>query len=155
MLFIDEAYALKPQDASNDFGQEAIDILLKRMEDYRDRLVVIVAGYTEEMSRFLEANPGLKSRFNRYFYFDDYQPSELIKIFDKFCKDSHFQITAKAREMLQSTFHIFYRKRDKTFGNARLVRNIFEKIIERQANRIAGVVDLTDEILTTILPEDI
>lgn len=155
VLFIDEAYALKPQDSSNDFGQEAIDILLKRMEDYRDRLVVIVAGYSEEMSRFLEANPGLKSRFNKYFYFNDYNSNELLTIFEKLCNNNHFKITVKAREMLQTMFHVSYINRDKTFGNARLVRNMFEKIIEKQANRIAGIPSLTDDILTIILPEDI
>lgn len=86
VLFIDEAYALKPEESRNDFGQEAIDTLLKRMEDYRNRLVVIVAGYSEEMSRFIDANPGLQSRFNKYFYFEDYQPVDLLAIFQKICE---------------------------------------------------------------------
>lgn len=155
VLFIDEAYALKPPGSGNDFGQEAVDILLKRMEDYRDRLVVVVAGYTDEMAAFVESNPGLKSRFNRYFYFNDYTPQELVKIFNKLCKDSHFKVTPQTNEKLEAIFTDLYLNRDKTFGNGRLVRNLFEKIIERQANRLASVITLTDEILTTILPEDI
>ena len=84
VLFIDEAYTLKPIDPGNDFGQEAIDMLLKRMEDYRDRLVVIVAGYGNEMTQFINSNPSLKSRFSRYFHFEDYTPEELLSIFDAF-----------------------------------------------------------------------
>jgi AAA+ superfamily predicted ATPase len=155
VLFIDEAYALKPPGADRDFGQEAIDTLLKRMEDYRNRLVVIVAGYSDEMSDFIESNPGLKSRFNRYFTFNHYTPDELIKIFEKLCKDSHFQLTQAARETLRTLLEQLYERRDRTFGNARLVRNLFEKIIERQADRLATIAQLTDEVLTTILPEDI
>lgn len=155
LLFIDEAYALTPKDSSRDFGQEAVDTLLKRMEDYRKRLVVIAAGYTDEMERFVESNPGLKSRFNRYFYFNDYTPDELVAIFNKMCKDSHFQPTEAANETLKTLLTGLYEQRDRTFGNARLVRNLFEKAIERQANRLAVMNDLTDEILTTILPEDI
>jgi AAA+ superfamily predicted ATPase len=155
VLFIDEAYALKPPGADRDFGQEAIDTLLKRMEDYRNRLVVIVAGYSDEMSDFLESNPGLKSRFNRYFTFNHYTPDELTKIFEKLCKDSHFQLTQAARETLRTLIEQLYERRDRTFGNARLVRNLFEKIIERQADRLATIAQLTDEVLTTILPEDI
>ncbi|TKJ40934.1 hypothetical protein CEE36_08690 [candidate division TA06 bacterium B3_TA06] len=155
VLFIDEAYALKPEGGLNDFGQEAIDILLKRMEDHRDRLVVIVAGYPNEMGRFLEANPGIKSRFNRYFYFDDYEPEELIAIFEKFCKNSNFNITDGAKEKLLSVLEVLHTNRDRTFGNGRLVRNIFEKTMENQANRIAGIAPLTDEILATITGEDI
>ncbi len=155
VLFIDEAYALKPKDADRDFGQEAIDVLLKRMEDHRDRLVVIVAGYTDEMGNFIEANPGLKSRFNRYFYFNDYVPEDLLAIFKKLCSDSHFQSTEAAQQALKSTFDELYSRRDRTFGNARLVRNIFEKTIERQANRLAVINDLTDAVLTTLELEDI
>ena len=155
VLFIDEAYALVPRDAGRDFGQEAIDVLLKRMEDYRDRLVVIVAGYTDEMSEFIESNPGLKSRFNRYFYFNDYEPDELLSIFEKFCSKSHFKLTDATRDRLKALFTSLYSKRDRSFGNARIVRNLFEKSIERQANRLAVLSDFTDELLTTLLPEDI
>jgi hypothetical protein len=155
VLFIDEAYALTPKDSSRDFGQEAVDTLLKRMEDFRKRLVVIAAGYTDEMQRFVESNPGLKSRFNRYFYFKDYTPDELVAIFNKMCRDSHFQPTEAANDKLKTLLTGLYEQRDRTFGNARLVRNLFEKAIERQANRLAVINTLTDEILTTILPEDI
>ncbi len=155
VLFIDEAYALVPSDSGRDFGQEAIDVLLKRMEDYRDRLVVIVAGYTDEMTAFIESNPGLKSRFNRYFYFNDYQPEELLAIFDKFCEKSHFKLIPATHEKLMKLFEELYVNRDRTFGNARIVRNLFEKSIERQANRLAVLSNFTDEILTTLLPEDI
>jgi hypothetical protein len=154
VLFIDEAYTLSAGDGS-DFGQEAIDVLLKRMEDYRDRLVVIVAGYTDEMENFVNSNPGLKSRFNRYFYFNDYTPAELTAIFTKLCDKSHFQPTPEALVKLQELLEKLYLNRDRTFGNARLVRNLFEKTIERQANRLAVLSSLPDEILTTLLPEDI
>ncbi|MBF2027113.1 MAG: AAA family ATPase [Oscillatoriales cyanobacterium C42_A2020_001] len=155
VLFVDEAYALTPKDSSRDFGQEAVDTLLKRMEDYRKRLVVIAAGYTDEMVRFVESNPGLKSRFNRYFYFNDYTPDELVAIFNKMSQDSHFQPTEEANQKLKTLLTRLYEQRDRTFGNARLVRNLFEKTIERQANRLAVINTLTDEILTTLLPEDI
>lgn len=155
VLFIDEAYALIPAEGGRDFGQEAIDILLKRMEDYRDRLVVIVAGYTDEMGSFIESNPGLKSRFNRYFYFNDYEPDQLVAIFGKMADKSHFHLTPAAQTKLNQLFETLYNNRDKNFGNARLVRNLFEKSIERQANRLAVLSDFTDEVLTTLLPEDI
>lgn len=155
VLFIDEAYALVPKDAERDFGQEAIDVLLKRMEDNRDRLVVIVAGYTDEMTRFIESNPGLKSRFNRYFYFDDYKPDELLAIFESMAKKGHFKLTDPTREKLLKLFEELYVRRDRTFGNARVARNLFEKSIEQQANRLAVLSSFTDEVLTTLLPEDI
>jgi AAA+ superfamily predicted ATPase/uncharacterized protein YerC len=155
VLFIDEAYALVPREAGRDFGQEAIDVLLKRMEDYRDRLVVIVAGYTDEMETFIESNPGLKSRFNRYFYFNDYTPEELLAIFERMSGKSHFKLTLEAREKLLKIFNQLYDNRDKNFGNARMVRNLFEKSIEKQANRLAVLSSLTDEVLTTLVPEDI
>jgi AAA+ superfamily predicted ATPase len=156
LLFIDEAYTLTPEGGSgNDFGQEAIDALLKRMEDNRDRLAVIVAGYTDEMEHFIEANPGLKSRFNRYFYFNDYTPDELTAIFTSIAEKGHFKITDETRTKLQTIFYTLYSKRDRTFGNARVARNLFEKSIERQADRLAIQSSFTDEALTTLLPEDI
>ncbi|MBI4783198.1 MAG: AAA family ATPase [Oscillatoriophycideae cyanobacterium NC_groundwater_1537_Pr4_S-0.65um_50_18] len=155
VLFIDEAYALVPAEGGRDFGQEAIDILLKRMEDYRDRLVVIVAGYTDEMGAFIESNPGLKSRFNRYFYFNDYEPSELVAIFESMARKSHFNLTPEAQDKLRQLLETLYANRDKNFGNARLVRNLFEKSVERQANRLAVLSDFTDDLLTTLIPADI
>ncbi len=155
VLFIDEAYALKPENSNNDYGQEAIDILLKRIEDHRDRLIVIVAGYPEEMQRFIDSNPGLKSRFNRYFHFHHYTPDELIMIFEKFCGDAHFKLTEAARTKMFEVFEKSYGERDKSFGNARLARNLFEKIIENQANRIVHIAPITEEILSTIEVEDV
>jgi SpoVK/Ycf46/Vps4 family AAA+-type ATPase len=155
VLFVDEAYALTSSNSTQDFGQEAVDTLLKRMEDYRSRLVVIVAGYTEPMTDFVESNPGLKSRFNRYFYFQDYTPAELVAIFNKLCKDGHFKPTDAANQTLLTLLNSLYDRRDHTFGNARLVRNLFEKTIEQQANRLAVITSLTDEVLATIQAEDI
>ncbi len=155
VLFIDEAYALKPAGSNHDFGQEAIDTLLKRMEDHRDRLVVIVAGYEHEMSQFMNANPGLSSRFNKYFYFADYQPRELSEMFEQVCQQNHFQLAQTAREVLLNKFSNLYANRDKTFGNGRLVRNLFEKTIERQANRLVHQPAVNKEMMMTILPEDL
>lgn len=156
VLFIDEAYSLVPPlSAGNDFGQEAIDAVLKRMEDYRERLVVIVAGYTDEMQRFINANPGLKSRFSRYFYFDHYSPDELLQIFEIFCKNAAFKLDDAARAKMKNNLTLLHAKRDRSFGNGRLVRNIFEKIIERQANRIAGITPLTEEVLCSIIEADV
>ncbi|BAY12681.1 AAA family ATPase [Calothrix sp. NIES-2098] len=155
VLFIDEAYALKPENSRNDFGQEAIDTLLKRMEDYRDRLVVIVAGYSEEMSRFIDANPGLQSRFNKYFYFEDYQPHELLNIYEKICEQSHFCLTEHSRKTLLTKFNDLYVSRNNKFGNGRLVRNIFDKTIEKQANRLVKIPGVSKEMMMEIIPEDI
>jgi SpoVK/Ycf46/Vps4 family AAA+-type ATPase len=155
VLFIDEAYTLKPSGAEgNDFGQEAIDILLKRMEDYRNRIVVIVAGYTGEMKRFVESNPGLKSRFNRYFYFDHFNPEELLKIFKKLIADHQFTISDETEKKLYQLFENLYQNRDDSFGNARLVRNVFEKSTEHQAMRLSKNSDISRADLTTLLPED-
>jgi stage V sporulation protein K len=155
ILFIDEAYALKPGGGGSDFGQEAIDTILKRMEDQRERLVVIVAGYPDEMKRFIESNPGLKSRFSRYFYFTDYKPRELISIFEIFCKNAAYNLTGPARAKLLELLRKLYAAKDRTFGNGRLVRNIFEKVIENQANRLVKISPLTGEILSSIQKADI
>ena len=155
VLFIDEAYTLKPENAGNDFGQEAIDTLLKRMEDYRDRLVVIVAGYPNEMSRFIQSNPGLQSRFTRYFTFEDYQPVELLAIFQKICDTNHYQLDKQAKKALLTKFTKLYHQRDKDFGNGRLVRNLFEKTIEKQATRLTKLSQLNKNNIVTIMPEDI
>lgn len=156
VLFIDEAYALNPKSkAGGDFGQEAIDILLKRMEDSRDRLVVIVAGYTDEMSTFIESNPGLKSRFNRYIYFDHYTPQDLLQIFNKICKDNHFRLDDNAEREMLRLLAFLYAGRDRTFGNGRLVRNLFEKLVEVQANRLATIPMMNDDLLTALILEDI
>ena len=126
VLFIDEAYTLVKKGAPNDFGQEAIDILLKRMEDKKGEFVVIVAGYTDEMNGFLNSNPGLKSRFTHTFVFEDYTPEELLKIFDDLLKKEDYSITESAKEILRKELISLYRSRDKSFGNARLIRKLFE-----------------------------
>ncbi|MBW1297320.1 AAA family ATPase [Aquimarina litoralis] len=154
VLFIDEAYSLA-KDNKKDFGNEAVEVLLKKMEDHRDQLVVIVAGYPDEMEEFIESNPGLQSRFNRYFTFDHYKPKELIGIFELFCLKNDFVLAEEAKEKLEFIFDKLYEKRHKSFGNARVARNLFEKIIEYQANRIVSITPLTEELLKTIIEDDI
>lgn len=139
VLFIDEAYALVP-DASysgGDYGQEAISTLLKRMEDDRDRLVVIIAGYPKEMQRFIDSNPGLKSRFNRYINFPDYTPEELTRIFMMYVRKNQYTLSDEAKEYLMERLVEIVAKKDRYFGNARYVRNVFEKCIQHQANRLS------------------
>jgi SpoVK/Ycf46/Vps4 family AAA+-type ATPase len=153
ILFIDEAYALNGE--GQDFGLEAIDTLLKLMEDNRDDLIVIVAGYTGKMSKFLTTNPGLKSRFNKYLSFEDYSPEQLLKIFTRLCENNSFRLTGAAEQKLLGIFKILYEVKDETFGNARLARNLFEHTINNQANRIIALSDITDEILSTIEAVDI
>lgn len=155
VLFIDEAYSLVAESGDDPFGHEAVQILLKRMEDDRHRLVVILAGYPEEMDRLLSTNPGLKSRFSRQLQFDDYSPGELGQIFGRMCIANHYELTREARLQLLLGFHHLYQQRDAHFGNGRLVRNTFEGAIRRLANRIAGIAPLTRELLTTLQPDDL
>lgn len=154
ILFIDEAYSLIGEN-KDDFGKEAVATLIKRMEDDRDKLVLVLAGYTKEMSDFIDTNPGFKSRFNRYISFPDYTPDELFEIFESSCKKLDYRLTQDAKAKLKSVFENAYSTRDKSFGNGRFVRNVFEKALEQQANRIAKESNLTKEILTTIKVEDI
>jgi len=155
VLFIDEAYTLAPADShGNDYGQEAIDTLLKLMEDHRNDFVVIVAGYPDEMGRFVASNPGLQSRFNKYLSFEDYTPEELVSIFNHFCKQNDYRLTDPATEKIKAFFQSAYDCRDKMFGNARLARNIFERSIENQSTRILTT-DMTGDVLTTIEDCDI
>ncbi len=155
VLFIDEAYSLAVQDGGRDFGSEAIDAIVKRMEDNRKELVVIVAGYTEPMKMLIESNPGLRSRFNRYFMFNHFLPTQLLQIMNSFCQKSDFKISDAASDKLMDIFEMLYEKRDEGFGNARSVRNIFEKCVQNQANRLVNVNDITIELLQTIDEVDI
>lgn len=155
VLFIDEAYTLSPIDGQDSFGQEAIDTLLKRMEDMRECLVVIVAGYEEEMQRFIESNPGFKSRFNRYINFIDYTADELIDIFKTLVKKNHYIASDKLISKLHAEFQKNYDKRDRTFGNGRYVRNVFEKTIENQSNRLSAMGgELSNEDLQLLTSDD-
>lgn len=149
VLFIDEAYSLA-KGGGTDFGQEAIDTILKEMEDKRDNLVVIVAGYENLMQEFIDSNPGLRSRFKNYIQFTDYTGKELYNIFLGMCNASQYTVTHSAREALLAYFNDLYAKRDKNFGNGRDVRNIFETIVTRQSKRVARLSNPTDEQITTI-----
>jgi SpoVK/Ycf46/Vps4 family AAA+-type ATPase len=156
VLFIDEAHALVPEDTPNDFGKEALQVLIKRMEDKRTRLAVVVAGYPSEMEKFIESNPGLKSRINRLFYIDHYIPNELLAIFKKFCIENGYSIDLSACIILQRAFEFAYEKRTKNFGNGRLVRTIFERSIEQQANRIVKELEQLDNTeISLIKGEDL
>lgn len=155
VLFIDEAYTLIPEEGGNDFGKEAVDTLLKRMEDYRDRLVVVVAGYPDEMERFLESNPGLASRFSRRFGFDDFTPAELEVIFQRFVDDTGMRLTDAALGKLRVFLKVAYDNRDSSFGNGRFVRNYFERALERQADRLASFPELSAEMLSSIEEGDL
>lgn len=154
VLFIDEAYTLK-QNGENDFGQEAIDTLLKLMEDNRDNLIVIVAGYPDLMERFIDSNPGLRSRFNKYIHFDDYSPHELLSIFISMAEKDSFIITDEVKSKMLTYFNNIVDTKKKNFANGREVRNVFERILTTHANRIAnaGIFDI--EEMNTITLGDI
>jgi SpoVK/Ycf46/Vps4 family AAA+-type ATPase len=156
VLFIDEAYALVPEEGSGrDYGQEAISTLLKRMEDDRDKLVVIIAGYTNEMKRFIDSNPGLQSRFNRYIDFRDYTGAELFEIYCMYANKNQYKLTPEAAEYLKKFFNYAVAHKDRNFGNARYARNIFEKSIQLQANRLSTVSNATKEQLTLLTIDDV
>ena len=155
VLFIDEAYALVPEDARSDYGQEAISTLLKRMEDDRDKLVVIIAGYPNEMKRFIDSNPGLQSRFTRYINFPDYTEQELFDIFKLYLNKNQYTITDDAAQLLKENLDYVVAHKTKNFGNARYVRNIFERAVEQQANRLSAKRNISDDELSVLTKEDI
>ena len=154
VLFIDEAYALTNQDSPNDFGQEAVEVILKGMEDNRKDLIVIVAGYTDLMTNFIHSNPGLESRFNKYFHFEDYNGEQLAEIFRSQCKRNGYTLDEETDKAAADAFLLMYEQRDENFGNARDVRNIFETAVARQANRVAVMENPTREDLMAFTIED-
>lgn len=154
ILFIDEAYTLV-SSGQNDFGKEAITTLLKRMEDDRDRLIVILAGYSENMEEFLATNPGLSSRFSRRIFFEDYSEGELVQIFKSNLKKFDYTITPDAVEALHRKIGAVLANKPADFGNARYVRNIFEQVLQIQANRVSRLPHVTTAQLCNIEAEDI
>ena len=153
VLFIDEAYMLN-QEGEN-YGQEAIDTILKAMEDHRDEFIVIVAGYTDLMREFIDSNPGLKSRFNKFFEFPDYTVDELQQIFDLQCKKYQYKLDEDAKKAVKEEIIKLEAEKGENFANAREVRNLFEKIITNQATRVAAIEDVDEETLSTITMEDL
>lgn len=154
VLFIDEAYSLV-QGGGNDYGKEAIATLLKRMEDDRDRLIVILAGYDNEMKLFIDSNPGLQSRFNRYIHFSDYNAEELMAIFKLNLKKFDYELTNDAEQKISHLFSYAVSHKDQNFGNGRYARNVLEKTLENQATRLATVSEITEQMLRTIEEHDI
>ena len=152
VLLIDEAYALA-QGGDSDFGHEAIATLVKLIEDHRDDVVVIAAGYPEEMEEFVDSNPGLRSRFPKTIYFADYTDDELVLIFESLCAKSRYQCDEGARSKLQAFFRV--QERGRGFGNGRLARNLFEDAVARQASRLVQLENPTDQQLLTLTVDDI
>ena len=153
ILFIDEAYTLAK--GGSDFGQEAIDTLLKAMEDNRENFVVIVAGYPDPMEQFLGSNPGLKSRFNKNIMFEDYTEEELLCIFNAFCKPFSMKLSIEAEHCVKEYLHWLVQHKSENFANGREMRNLFELALSNQANRLAEKTDISDEELNEITKEDL
>lgn len=154
ILFIDEAYSLN-LNKDDSFGKEAVATIIKRIEDDRDKLVLILAGYTAEMKDFIDVNPGFESRINRYIEFPDYTPGELLAIFELNCKKSDYTLDDSAKAKALDVFTSIYSVKDRSFGNGRVARNVFENAIENQSNRIASYKDIDKTMLTTLSKEDI
>lgn len=155
VLFIDEAYSLTSGKDKSDFGYEAVNTLLIEMENNRDDLAVIVAGYPAPMEEFLQSNPGLKSRFNKFIDFPDYTPDELYSIFESMTSKAGYTLPEKTQEKARSVFEKMYENRNQDFANGRSVRNYFEKAMVRQANRLAAEEKISDEMLAALEPEDL
>ena len=153
VLFIDEAYSLS-EGGENDFGKEAINTILKYMEDNRSRIIVIVAGYTKNMEEFISKNSGLESRFNKYIFFEDYNPESLFKILSKLTESMKLIMQDDTKKYVLQLITEEYNLRDSKFGNARFVRNLFEKAYMKQANRLVTLAEVTEESLCTLLPQD-
>ncbi|MFC7812163.1 right-handed parallel beta-helix repeat-containing protein [Streptomyces olivaceus] len=153
VLFIDEAYALSPEDAGRDFGKEAIDTLVKLMEDQRDAVVVIVAGYTAEMERFLSVNPGVASRFSRTITFGDYGPEELLRIVEQQADEHEYRLAPGTAGALSEYFTAL--PKGPAFGNGRTARQTFEAMVERHASRVAQLADSSTDDLTLLYPDDL
>lgn len=157
VLFIDEAYSLSNNKSENDYGHEAIETLLKSMEDHRRNLVVIAAGYSDLMDTFINSNPGLKSRFNKFIEFADYTPEELNAIFLRLCEKNGFQLDDFSSRTARQFFEKYYRYRDSHYANARDVRNFFEKAITIQANRLSqdSLKEIETDIMVSFTRDDI
>lgn len=155
VLFIDEAYSLVTDGPGGDFGQEAIDTLVKAMEDNRDDLIVIVAGYPKEMADFISSNPGLKSRFQKTIHFPDYSADDLYKVFVSFCKSNDYTLSPEASEYLKKQLEAYVANQTKYFGNARDMRNFLDTAISAQANRLLTENETSPEALITLTPADL
>ena len=155
VLLIDEAYALSPEDGGNDFGREAIDTLVKLIEDHRDDFIVVMAGYSEPMKRLLDSNPGLRSRFNRFIDFVDYSAEELFQILERLCKEHGYKLSEPAAEYARGLFNRMHEARGADFANGRTVRNAFEQALALHANRVGPLENPSDEVLCTLQVEDL
>lgn len=155
ILFVDEAYTLCVGKGEGDFGQEAVDTLLKAMEDHREDLVVIVAGYPDLMDEFLNSNPGLKSRFNKFIFFEDYTPEEQLDILKSMCKKQDYELTKEAQDRVYKWMEERYQNRPENFANARDVRNFLEKVISKQASRVVKIKKPSKKALASIELEDV
>jgi AAA+ superfamily predicted ATPase len=155
ILFIDEAYSLAQTNSQDDYGKEAIDTILKYMEDNRDNIVVIVAGYRKSMQKFLDSNPGVRSRFSKYISFDDFSVDQLCNIFDLICAKSGYAYGNDARKIVAERILRIERNKGPTFGNARVIRNFFERALTNHANRVATMSAVDTLLLSTLSPKDI
>ena len=154
VLFIDEAYSITENDHSDSYGRECLTELTKALEDFRNDLVVIVAGYTEPMNRFFESNPGLKSRFNTFIVFDDYTPDELYKILLSMCKSNDYMLDDEVQTEVYSYFESQVKSEYKAFSNGRLVRNIYDDLVMNHARRVINLMDPSELELSLIKKDD-
>ena len=154
VLFIDEAYSITENDHSDSYGRECLTELTKALEDYREDLVVIVAGYTEPMNKFFESNPGLKSRFNTFIEFKDYSANELIDILKSVCHQNDYSLSKELVELLQKFFSEEVSEKDEHFANGRLARNIYDDLVMNHARRVVSIANPTDEDLSRLIDKD-
>jgi SpoVK/Ycf46/Vps4 family AAA+-type ATPase len=155
VLFIDEAYSITENDHTDSYGRECLTELTKALEDYRDDLVVIVAGYTEPMKKFFESNPGLRSRFNIFIEFDDYQEKELIEMFGSICEKNSYSLSPGAEEVIKKIIQECVSKKDDKFANGRLVRNLFERVTMNHARRVFSMEAPSETDLKELIESDI